>query len=81
LKIEEIIDKQVEQVDYFGHKVQKLEDELALRRQIEDSVTQNLRDAEEQIRVLKLEKEENIITTFDVKFINIEKSGEYILNW
>ena len=74
LKIEEIIDQQVEQVEYWNHKAMKLEDELALRKQIEDEVTENLRKKEEQVRILLLEKEEEVIKSFSVKFINIEES-------
>lgn len=81
LKIEEIIDKQIEQVDYWSNKANKIEDELSLRKQLEESVTQNLKKAEEQIRILKLEKEEKTLWSFKVKFINIEeaKSAKEIL--
>jgi chromosome segregation ATPase len=81
LKIEEIIDKQVEQIDYFNNKAMKLEDELVLRKQLNDEVTSNLRAKEEEIRVLKLEKIENVIKSFDVQFVNIEehKSTQEIL--
>jgi len=76
LKIEEIIDKQIEQVEYWTNKANKLEDELALRKQIEESVTNNLKKSEEQIRILKLEKDEKVIKSFSVKFINIEESKD-----
>lgn len=72
LKIEEIIDKQIEQVDYLNNRANKLEDELVLRKQIEEDVTANLKRKEEEIRELKLQQEEKIINSFDVKFINIE---------
>lgn len=74
LKIETIIDKQIEQVDYWTNKANKLEDELILRKKIEEDVTQNLKHKEEEIRLLKLEKEEKIIKSFDVRFINIEET-------
>lgn len=74
LKIEEIIDKQVEQVEYWNNRAMKLEDELSLRKQIEESVTANLKQREEEIRLLKLAKIESVIKSFDVKFINIEES-------
>lgn len=74
LKIEEIIDKQIEQVEYFNNRWMKLEDELQLRKDINNEMTKNLQNKEEEIRILKLEKEENVIKSFDVKFINIEES-------
>lgn len=50
LKIETIIDKQIEQVEYWTNKANKLEDELILRKKIEEDVTQNLKAKEEEIR-------------------------------
>lgn len=74
LKIEEIIDKQVEQIEYFNNKAMKLEDELVLRKQLNEEVTSNLRAKEEEIRVLKLAQIESVIRSFDVQFVNIEES-------
>lgn len=74
LKIEAIIDKQVEQIDYWTNRAMKTEDELSLRKQLEEEVTKNLKAKEEEIRVLKLAMEEKIIKSFDVRFVNIEES-------
>ena len=56
LKIETIIDKQIEQIDYWTNRALKSEDEMMLRKKIEEDVTMNLKIKEEEIRVLKLEK-------------------------
>lgn len=74
LKIGEIIDQQADQLDYLNNKCMKLEDELSLRKQIENEVKANLIVKEEEIRVLKLATVEKVINSFDVKFINIEES-------
>ena len=74
LKIQEIIDQQMEQIEYYSNKANKLEDEKSLRKQIEESVKENLRTKEEEIRVLKLAQIESIIRSFKVKFINIEEA-------
>jgi len=81
LKIAEIIDKQGEQIDYFNNKAMKLEDELMLRKQLNEEVTGNLRNKEEEVRILRLQKKEAVIKSFEVQFINIEenKSTEQIL--
>ena len=76
LKIQGIMDQQSEQVEFFSDKINKLQDELNLRKEIEEGVTQNLRAAEEEIRTLKLSQKERIIKSFEVKFINIEKNAE-----
>jgi len=72
LKIEEVIDQQVEQVEYWNNKAMKLEDELQIRKQIEDEIRQNLKNKDEEIRQLKISKSETVIKSFDVKFVNIE---------
>lgn len=81
LKIEEVMNMQVDQIEFSTNKAMKLEDELKIRKQIEDDVTKNLRIKEEEVRVLKLRWEENTIRSFDVKFVNIEESkvGEEVL--
>ena len=68
LKIETVIDTQLEQIDHLTLRATKAEEEVALRRKFEEDVTKNLRKKEEEIRVMKLEKEEKVIKSFTVKF-------------